>query len=317
MNNFENLTLVSLGDSFTFGQGIIAPPEELNMKTYSVYCSETHGRNYTGLLEKKLNFKNSIQLGVPGGANSTVLNQLISLSDKFNNDFSNLFFVISLTEPTRDSILTFSNDHNAYVNYEFKPNTLLEQKAAKKTGSWIEKSDIYKMSKNTVNEMYGYYLNDYTIMSKHIQILFSIIDLLRARNAKFIIFDMLNKALESFNNMSLDQIKLSGHPIWINRYYNINLDTISIYVDKILNNHIPEYLNSINITKNYTKYINTDITIKSHFKQNMTEYVLGYSYDVLGDKNSTASTVPDDFHWNDIGHDVCSDLLKDWILKSM
>lgn len=308
---YKNTTLISCGDSFTFGQGTIDSPGTNSTRfQYRQYKNECNRLSYSGVLGEKY-FKNTINVGYPGASNEGIYQQLITVYDKVKNNDEDYFYLIALTSPLRDLIMTLSPSHNnKYTVYDYNSMTWLEQK--ENPSGWVKSSDILKMRKTTCEDIVSYYRNDCTLLLKHIIQYNAVVDFLKARNLKFAIFDLLNYAPSDEGFLSM--IMEAGHPGAFKAMGIFDNDIFELYFRDLNNNENPYYLNIHNIKK-YDKYIGTDIKIQPINQLNVEQYLIGYGEDVLGTKKKIASTVPGDMHWNPLGHEICADLLIDWIRK--
>ena len=97
--DYSNYTLLSLGCSFTFGQGTIADykggPEE--REVWHKACNEL---SYTSHVGKRLKFGKVVNLGTPAGSNELALLNMNTWLDK--NKGENVFVLFSLADPQRE-----------------------------------------------------------------------------------------------------------------------------------------------------------------------------------------------------------------------
>ncbi len=97
--DYSNYTLLSLGCSFTFGQGTIADytggPEE--REVWRNACNEL---SYTSHVGKRLKFRKVVNLGTPAGSNELALLNMNTWLDK--NKGENVFILFSLADPQRE-----------------------------------------------------------------------------------------------------------------------------------------------------------------------------------------------------------------------
>ena len=69
---FSEYTLVSFGDSFTFGEDTVPKPdfgEIVDKKLEKKYIEECNNNSYTQFLAENLGFKDSINFGLLGASN--------------------------------------------------------------------------------------------------------------------------------------------------------------------------------------------------------------------------------------------------------
>ena len=97
--DYSNSTLLSVGCSFTFGQGTIADykggPNERN--AWHKACNEL---SYTSHVGKRLKFKKVVNLGTPAGSNELALLNMNTWLDR--NKSENVFILFSLADPQRE-----------------------------------------------------------------------------------------------------------------------------------------------------------------------------------------------------------------------
>ena len=116
-------TLISLGDSFTFGQGTISGGVDLAEYTAKMrvkfgdktrdfkpeYRRLNNIYSFTAHLSKNMSFKNSANLGVMGASNHNTVEYLHRIINSAKPT-DKLFFCINLTCPTRHDYLQATTD---------------------------------------------------------------------------------------------------------------------------------------------------------------------------------------------------------------
>ena len=101
--DFSEYTLVSFGDSFTFGEDTIPEPELLKREPIDTeleqkYISECHSNTYTQFLAESLGFKDSINFGFLGASNDRSMMTLESFLR--SNPKKKVFIFILLAQNT-------------------------------------------------------------------------------------------------------------------------------------------------------------------------------------------------------------------------
>jgi hypothetical protein len=129
--DWSNHTLVSFGDSFTFGDGII--PEQyqrdMNHPTYRPFDERRTRQVYTTLVANKLKFKNSINFGLPANNNMHMYEQLFRFvnSEQYKKD-KNIFILLNLTSYERVSLPIYGPTLKGFVEQKgislFNPPSL-------------------------------------------------------------------------------------------------------------------------------------------------------------------------------------------------
>lgn len=289
ISNPSKTVLVSVGDSFTFGQGVVN-----NIEPVSLWKNKCNALSYTSQLKTLLGCKDSINLGWSGASNSNIYYQITQIYDQIKNNKENdYFFIVALTSYERDTIYTKSSVHNdKHVLYDFNYQSWREHNENKKLDGWPYKSDIvHNMSSKTVEDMMLYYNNKMSMILKTISAFNSIVDFFNARNMNFLIFDLLNVTSQfRIRDAVLNELAVSGSQGVI---YNNQIKLRSmydIYYENLQTNTVPQYVNQFN----------------SEFT-NMKDYIDSF--------DNTRSNVQDDGHWNEYGHSICANLLKEWIQK--
>lgn len=107
--DYSNYTLLSVGCSFTFGQGTIADykggPNERN--AWRKACNEL---SYTSHVGKCLKFGKVVNLGTPAGSNELALLNMNTWLDK--NKGENVFILFSLADPQREIFFKKEKDYS-------------------------------------------------------------------------------------------------------------------------------------------------------------------------------------------------------------
>ena len=69
--DYSDYTLVSFGDSFTFGQGVVPHYNDADYDR-EYWKEQCHANSYTKFISDELNFKDVINLGIPGNSLSLI-----------------------------------------------------------------------------------------------------------------------------------------------------------------------------------------------------------------------------------------------------
>jgi hypothetical protein len=201
--DYSEYTLISFGDSFTFGQGTITGGVDLieyttkmrarfgdQTKNYKPEYRRLNNRHsFTSHLSKNMGFKNSVNLGVMGGSNHNTVEYLHRIINSAKPT-DKLFFCINLTCPTRHDYLQATVAIDSPYSRIFTVRHDILQR--------IEKSD--RLVKTTLEELpirfwEDYWLKLYTseqVLYSHIKVFRELSMLLKNSGHPYIIFDGIN-----------------------------------------------------------------------------------------------------------------------------
>jgi hypothetical protein len=327
---YSDYTVVSFGDSFCFGQGITKeadlsihekrlkkfPTIQERKKARLAYKKECQQFAYTKIIEKNLNFKTSINCGLPGSSNKRTLTLLRNFSK--NNKDENIFYLVGLTHATRDLIMTRPERPKKvqWEGYDWVYNSWVTNKdTAWQTKVESQRPDIYNMPPSVFQRMLVYYRNDFTTILEHVMVYDSIIEHLELTGKPYIIFDLINDVPWEIKRMNLvDSLRRTS---WADDLLtdvpNLDFEDTSGYItshyEGLINKTNPKYLNYFAIAE-YGKFLNTEVEfVEGRIPANLATYVKLFPGII------TRSPITDDNHWNIRGHEVAANLLTDWIRK--
>mgnify|MGYP001228813796 FL=1 len=166
--NFSEYTLLSVGDSFSFGQGTIEhypdrilPPGEIDIVRQE-WRKECNSNSYVSHIGKNLGFKQVINLGLPAGTNElSLINADTWISQ---NKQEKVFLLFSLTDPQRQ----------IYFN-----NSRL---------STFKSSDNKRLDEKKLQYYYTVMNNDISLTFKHFHFRKRLKDFINAHNLKYYVF---------------------------------------------------------------------------------------------------------------------------------
>ena len=292
--NFSDYTLVSFGDSYTFGESVTTSTSKdfENLADWKEYCNN---RSYTSFVQKTLNFKDSHNVGIPGASNKRILKTIKEYSEL--NGTKNKFYMISLTNPMRDLIYSYEKSINGHKSFDFVLPSWEIQVADPNSR---RSAELFKMSPDSIVDMLTYYFNDYTLFFNFAMTFYAITDYMDKIKVPYIIFDILNDSFskldEIYNIKSYTRIPeffKNSDVVMDDTYY------IKNFVDEIKNFKPKNYLNKFSLQKYYNINHNVD---------NIYTHIDVAHKDIF-------SPIPGDEHWNIKGHQHCAELLSDWIIK--
>lgn len=313
--DYDKTKLVAFGDSFTFGQGVFPIPD--NNKTQLSWKAESNSVSYPTLLADNLNFNSVENYAAPGCSNPGMMSIMRSYynSNPTNKD---VLYLVGLTTPDRDWIMRYMDHKEKYDPVDFTYNHWLQghnhnNKNARKPGGF-DSPLYYDISQRSMEEFLTHYWNNYTILLKHAEFYFSLIDFFEARGLNYILVDVVNDALAKIDRHNvLEKVSTSGWNNIFKEAYGFDLVVNSYYEESKKNKN---YVNWFTL-RDITYYIGTkQQNLKTPAFQNLNHYVLQYGVDANGQMKSMLSTLPDDQHWNEKGHVLVSKLLSEFITKN-
>ena len=181
--DFSEYTLVSFGDSFTFGQDIIPRSGDIhhrgkeNSKKWKLECNE---KSYTQVLCDKMGFKDNLNFGVPGASNERSLNLLDSFLRQ--NPTLKVFVLFNFTASARHLNLLKIDNASTYDIVEMTSNDT----------DWMDRSKYTGINRKSVGEHYTYFRNNMQEMYHHIRDRRMLYNMLSAYSVPHVTFDVLN-----------------------------------------------------------------------------------------------------------------------------
>ena len=313
--DYNKTKLVAFGDSFTFGQGLFPPPTGRD-KTQLSWKAESNSISYPKLIADKLKFNSVENYAVPGSSNPGMMSIMRSYYDS-NPTNKDIVYLVGLTTPDRDWIMRYMDHKEKYDPVDFTYNHWLQGHNHNKNSSKTMGFDsplYYDISQRSMEEFLTHYWNNYTILLKHAEFYFSLIDFFEARGLNYILVDVINDTLAKIDRYNLlEKVSTSG-------WNNIFKDAYGF--ELVINNYYKEakknknYINSVTL-QDIPYYVGTKHqNLKTPKFQNLNHYILQYGMDAYGKMASMLSTLPNDKHWNKEGHILVSNLLVEYITKN-
>lgn len=324
--DFSEYTLVSFGDSFTFGQGSTLNSDLIKIKKEllaegdrktdprSVFKTVSNIKSYTKFLEKLMNFKDSVNMGIPGSGNKRTY-QLIKDFHRQNKESDNKFFyIINLSHASRDLIMSRNIVTDKFESYDFIFNNW-EKDISRPKGKQFPQ-EIHDLKLKSFADIAKYYRNDYTVLSDYVSLYEDIINFLELNSIPYVIFDILNDM--NFHIMEFNLLENIGVQVWAdlcltdNKYYEFMdlKSTIHNHISMI--KHPDSKLLSFLKYREMDYYVNTKVPIDhdGYAPTNMARYVERHP-----GKLSVNSPVEGDDHWSVSGHMLAAELIEYWIRK--
>ncbi len=191
--NFSEYTLVSFGDSFTFGQDIVESPIFSSGKAkfmgqtvdgtqvHKLWKSECNKKSYTQVLCDRMGFKDNLNFGVPGGCNERSL----LLVDSFlrQNPDKKVFVLFNFTSSARFLNMFKLTDISAYELGTITPHD---------TDNSSHMSRYAGLTKESLQHYYTYFRNSMQEMYSHVKDRRMLSNLLSLYNVPYTTFDGIN-----------------------------------------------------------------------------------------------------------------------------
>lgn len=298
--DFSEYTLVSLGDSFTFGQDIIPDPIQRPTETTQMFNKRwkdgCNKRSFTARVTKSLGFKYSINFGIMGGCNQNS----IELLDTFlrRNPGMKIFVLFNFTSSSRMMNFFQLPGQKVYHKRNVVPHHAVEVDTLKDYGiSSKDVADYYTLWNNSIQEVYN-----------HIENRRSVLNLLTAYNVPYISFDIANGMDYQINRDNplryvgpKHQYSIDGHffdDLYDDDRFNFpEFDYVKSYIDNVIN-EVPPLSNHITMRDMYGS-------------RNLIEWLALKGIDDANDKDhyyakygkGTGS------HWTSQGHVMITELM--------
>jgi hypothetical protein len=260
--NFSEYTLISFGDSFTFGQDTVPRYKHeahVQPAIHNQWKKDCNEKSYTQVIADRMGFKDNLNFGIMGGSNDSS----ISLLETFlrRNRTMKVFVLFNFTNPGRSAnFLQVPGEKQHYITNigvgHARTNTL-----EKEFGIKQEKViDYFTIFNNSIQELYN-----------HIKYRKSLYYILTSHNIPYVSFDIINKTDYTIMRDSPmnyigpeHQYNVDGH--FFTEIYNDErfefpeFDYIKSYCDDVnnetplLSNHIK--ISDLNGSRNFKEYIN-------------------------------------------------------------
>ena len=285
--DFSEYTLISFGDSFTFGQDTVPIYDRQGdvRPAQKKYKSDCNKNSYTQFISDSLGFKNSINFGSMGSSNEKQL--MILESFLRSNSISKIFVLFNFTHTHRYIQFLKVNNKTKYEIVDITPVTPFK----KNYFTGIDSKSIdhnYTLFRNSIQDIYN-----------HVKDRRMLYYMLSSYNVPHVTFDILNdidarilrdnpiKYIDSFNKspMSTDEESLNFLKLYRQELVDKSPSLCHIGIDELGG------------LTNLTRYINNKAKL---------EY---------GDENYYTEQRWPGSHWNIEGHHEVAKLIEDFIKK--
>ena len=312
--DFSEYTLVSFGDSFTFGQDIVQEPP-LNLDSDSrfikekLYKEECNDKAYTQVVADRLGFKDSINFGVQGGSNDRSTLNLESFLR--NNPKKKVFVLFNFTVISRyiQFFKIDGEDKYELVNisngfFSKVVNTLTED-----TFHGKDRKKYTGINQKSLAQNWTFFRNSIQEVYNHIKQRRAVYYILSSYNVPYVTFDVLNdmdyrilrdNPLQYISNSNIDGCYSYLLYNDDESYVFKEMDFLNSYCEELVNN--TPLLTHIPIDKlNKRSCVNGYIINKGKKLHNDEKY---YMSDNHGPKTG---------HWNSEGHIEVAKLIEKFI----
>jgi hypothetical protein len=283
--NFSEYTLVSFGDSFTFGQDTV-PNIESNIDdirpAQKKYKSDCNRNSYTQVIADRMGFKDNLNFGVMGSSNEKQL----MLLEQFlhSNSISKIFVLFNFTHTHRYVQFCKVNNERRYQIVDITPHKML----TKNYFTGIDSKSIdhnYTIFRNSMQDVYN-----------HVKDRRMLYYMLSNYNVPYVTFDGLN---------DMDYRILRDNPIK--------------YIDQFDISPMSTDEESLNFLKFYHQELVDKSPMLCHIgigeldgHRNIGKYINNKAQFERGDENYYQTN---DGHWNIEGHHEVAELIGNFIKK--
>ena len=305
--DFSDYTLVSFGDSFTFGQDVV-PPYDTSVKDLrppqKQYKIDSNNLSYTKFLADNLGFKDSINFGVLGGSND----RSITLLESFlrTNPTLKVFILFNFTTSSRFMLFPQLNEnHNYFTSTESLGHYDCVDVRNSSANDLATDGRYSGINTKSINQQYTYWRNSIQDVYNHVKDRRTIYYMLSSYNVPYVTFDGIN---------DMDYRILRDNPTQYIRSEGGN------FTEYMYNDDERYIFKEMDFLKSYHKELVDKSPLLTHIDmtssefpgdRNLVGYIsrLGIVYN--GDKNHYISEHGK--HWNIEGHIEVAILLYNFI----
>ena len=298
--DFSEYTLVSLGDSFTFGQETTPDPKILpgeDPRTFGRRWKKACNKlSFTNRLTERLEFKYNVNFGIMGGCNENSLTILESFLR--SNPNMKIFVLFNFTSSGRMMNFFQLPEQKVYHKRNVVPHHAVEIETLKDYG--INSKDVanyYTLWNNSIQEVYNHI--GYRRRLQHI---------LSFYKTPYISFDIANNTDYLINRDNplryvgpKHQHSIDGHffdDMYTDERFNFpEFDYVTSYIDNVINEVPP---------------LHNHLTMRDmNGSRNLIEYMaLKAISEGLNENYYYAKKINDGGHWTEDGHIVATELLQ-------
>ena len=296
--NFSEYTLISFGDSYTFGQD-----------TVPTYKHQSHGlpaihkqwkkdcnlNSYTQFIANNLGFNDCVNFGVLAGSNERSL----TLVESFlrTNPDKKVFVLFNFTSASRFMNIFKVDNKRQYDIVDLIPNVEARE--------WISEERYTSINAKSIIQHYTYWRNSVQDVYSHIRDRRNLYYLLSSYSIPHVTFDIINNT---------DYLMLRDNPL----KYILSNDGFG--VDFMYKDDADYVLKEMDFFRSYYNEILTNTPLLCHMGNdvleglgNLTRYLNSKAKFEYGDENYYSAI--EGGHWNIKGHRDVGELIGDFIKK--
>jgi len=288
--NFSEYTLISFGDSFTFGQDVVSPYDTTVKDLRPVqkqYKIDSNNLSYTKCIADSMGFKDSLNFGTLAASNERSLMHLETFLR--NNPKKKVFVLFNFTSASRFLNIFKDKVKSEYVIVDVYPNVL--------SGEVIESGrDYMGITKKSVEAQYTFWRNSVQDVYSHIRDKRNLYYMLSTYNTPYVSFDIINK---------MDSLILRDNPIkYMDSYegsFNSVMHSDENYIFKELDFFNSYYKELVDRTPLLCHHMGLEIW-NTKGAVNMNDFLT---------KHHQYET--ENGHWNSRGHTEASNVIQKFI----
>jgi len=309
--NFSEYTLVSFGDSFTFGEDTVPFPDLTTVydresadkveKRYIINCNKN---SYTQFLADNLGFKDSLNFGFKGASNDRSMMNLESFLR--NNPKKKVFVLFNFSNEQRYVQFFKRDDKNEYDVVDMTPGF----------DGWKtdHNHDYTGINSKTVAQNWTFFRNNIQEVYNHIKQRRAVYYILSSYDVPYITFDGINdmdacilrdNPLQYISNRNIDGCYSSLLYNDDENYVFKEMDFLNSYYEELVNN--TPLLNHLLMDYSVKNLHNLNGKIE---KVDMNNYIWKIGIDRYDDKYHYMT---DNCHWTTEGHIEVAKVLEKFI----
>jgi len=297
--NFSEYTLVSFGDSFTFGQDIVPIYKHQPHGSPKQWKKDCNLNSYTQVIADRMGFKDCLNFGVLAGSNE----RSFTLVESFlrTNPDKKVFVLFNFTSASRFMNIFKVDNKRQYDIVDVTPTTTNNVKARE----WIREEKYTNINVKSIVHQYTYWRNSVQDVYSHIRDRRNLYYLLSSYNTPHVTFDVLNNT---------DSLMLRDNPL----EYILSNDGFGI--DFMYKDDADYVLKEMDFFRSYYNEILTNTPLLCHMgideldgQKNVSEYLNSKAKFELEDVNYYSAI--EGGHWNIEGHHEVGELIGNFIKK--
>lgn len=320
--DYSEYTLISLGDSFTFGQGTISGGVDVAEYTAKMrvkfgdktrdfkpeYRRLNNMYSFTAHLSKNMSFKNSANLGMMGATNHNTVEYLHRIINSAKPT-DKLFFCINLTCPTRHDYLQATTDSSYSKILTVRQDIL--QGTSKTHPHPLIKTKLEELSTRFWEDYWTKLYTSEHVLYSHTKVFRELSMLLKSSGYPYIIFDGINSIDQQIarNSISFKDSLITPFTDMMDKELQetgIDINTLDQLVEDYtaLSSSMPHYFNHGVLCQQYPNLI-------SKQNRNINAWAVATGKKLNLDNFGITKCK----HWGTILHVKVAELLEEYIRK--